>query len=189
MGFRSERVQKQFGIDADQEYKTFYGFYQEDGNLTDFWKRNLGELVNCRSIKEVVKNPKIDDPIKAFMIRDTCGVTGMYFMRIEKRGKEDFVISDAYPGVMEGKLENGIGITLYYIYPISKQVIIILMSNGTELSRKAISGFDKKMFKKPILSRDGKCIYIKTQRLYDQDVRRLNKILIENATEGIVGYK
>ncbi len=113
----------------------------------------------------------------------------MYFMRQERRGKEDFVISDAYPGGMEGMLDNGIGIPLYHIYPLSKQVVIILTSIGAELSHKAISGFDKKMLKKPILSRDGKCLYIKTQRLYNQDVRRLNQILIDNATEGIVGYK
>ena len=130
MGFRSERVQKQFGINADQDYKDFYGFYQEDGNLTDFWKRNLGELVNCRSIKEVLGNPKIDEPIKAFMVRDTYGITGMYFMRIEKRGKEDFVLSDAYPGVMEGLLDNGVGLPLYYLYPLSKQIMILLIANG-----------------------------------------------------------
>jgi hypothetical protein len=187
MGFRSERVQKQFGINADQVYKDFYGFYQADGNLTDFWKRNLGELVNCRSIKEVLDNPKIDDPIKAFMVRDTYGVTGMYFMRFEKRCKEDFVVSDAYPGVMEGLLDNGIGLPLYYLYPISKQIMILLIANGAELSRQAISGFDKKMFKKPKLSVNGKHLHIKTQRVYEQDVKKLNQILIDNATEGIVG--
>lgn len=189
MGFRSERVQKQFGRNADKEYKDYYGFYQEDGNLTDFWKRNLGELVNCRSIKEVLKNPKIDEPIKAFMVRDTCGLTGMYFMRIKKRCKEDFVVSDAYPGVMEGLLDNGVGLPLYYLYPISKQIMILLVANGAELPRQAISGFDKKTFMKPSLSIDGKHIHIKTKRMYEQDVKKLNKILIDNATEGVVGYK
>ncbi len=189
MGFRSERVQKQFGINADQDYKAFYGFYQEDGNLTDFWKRNLGELVNCRSIKDVLSNPRIDEPIKIFMVRDTCGVTGMYFMRIEKRGKEDFVLSDAYPCIIEGLSDAGVGLPLYYLYPISKNIMILLVANGTELSRQAISGFDKKMFKKPFLSSDGNHIHIKTRRIYEQDVRKLNQKMIDNAMEGIVGYK
>lgn len=76
MGFRAERVQRTtFGNEAPEANAEFYSVYQEDGNLTDFWKRNLGELVNCRSIEEVSNNEKIDVPVKIFMQRDTVGLT------------------------------------------------------------------------------------------------------------------
>ncbi len=60
MGFRAERVQKSsFGEEAPDDNKEFYSMYQENGDLNDFWKRNLGTLVNCRSITEVLNNEKI----------------------------------------------------------------------------------------------------------------------------------
>ncbi|MDE7249934.1 MAG: hypothetical protein K2N82_08620 [Lachnospiraceae bacterium] len=53
MSFRSRITSNKFGTDASDENRLFYSKYQKDGNLSDFWKRNLGNLVNCKSLKEV----------------------------------------------------------------------------------------------------------------------------------------
>ena len=40
--------------------KETFSTYQPDLNYLDFWKRNLGYLVKCRSLHEVEKNEKIE---------------------------------------------------------------------------------------------------------------------------------
>ena len=97
MSFRSKITSNKFGAEASDENKAFYSRYQKDGNLADFWKRNLGNLVNCRSLKEVWDHNGIDDPIKVFFQRDTLGYWGLYFVVVERRGPIDFIISDADP--------------------------------------------------------------------------------------------
>ena len=66
MAFRSKVTSGKFGRDASDEFIKFYSFYQKNGDLSDFWKRNLGKLVNCRSLREVLNHKEIDNPIKAF---------------------------------------------------------------------------------------------------------------------------
>ena len=56
----------------------------KNGDLEDLWKRNLGLIVNCRSIKEVLDNPNINEPFKHFMVRDTTSLFGKYFIALEK---------------------------------------------------------------------------------------------------------
>ena len=122
MGFRSANTfNKTFNKKDDS---SFYSFWQADGNLSDFWKRNLEFLVKCRSIEEVISNPNIDKPIKLFLLRDSNGITGKYITIMEKRGPIDFVISDSYPVVITGDFLN---LPLYDYYPISPNRIIVLM--------------------------------------------------------------
>ena len=112
MGFRAERVQRTtFGNEAPEANAEFYSVYQENGNLTDFWKRNLGELVNCRSIEEVMNNENIDAPVKIFMQRDTVGLFGKYIVVVENRGTKDFILGDSYPVVFNG-INDMLGTTL-----------------------------------------------------------------------------
>ncbi|SCZ81333.1 DUF4238 domain-containing protein [Pseudobutyrivibrio xylanivorans] len=189
MGFRSGRTGNLFGHNESEEFRDYYGVYQENGDLSDFWKRNLSYLVNCRSILDVIKHESIDEPIKKFMIRDTMGSTcnGMYIMIVERRGKEDFLISDCYPLVIEGHNEDGtIRLELYKVYPISPKRAIMLVANGVEQARLAASGFQKDFFREPKVSRDRKSLTIKVIKLYELDVKRFNQIAFENAAEGIV---
>ena len=186
MAFRAERIKEFFGDNASEENKMFYGYFQKDGNLTDFWLRNLGEIVKCRSLKEVLDNPRVDDPMKGFMMRDTYGIYGMYFMLLERRGSEDFVISDCYPSVVEGIMDSGLKLQMYMIYPISPKKAILFVCNGVEGAPSSVSGFDSKFFQKPKVSRDRKTIKIVEKKIYENDVKRFNKIAIDNAEEGIV---
>ena len=163
-----------------------YSVYQEDGNLTDFWKRNLGELVKCRSLYEVHKNARIDTPIKLFMRRDTEGVFGMYLVLLERRGKSDFVLSDSYPTIHEGATEKGLKLPMYYTIPISKSRMLIMMANGADAVKKSVLGLDFKNIKLPRVSSDGKLITIKVSRIYESEVKMLNEASIENAVEGYI---
>lgn len=94
MGFRSKITRNSFGDRASEKSKAFYSYYQKDGNLSDLWKRNLGRLVNCRSLKEILDHKEIDDPIKGFMYRDIVGLYGCYFVVAERRLKKTKVESN-----------------------------------------------------------------------------------------------
>ena len=187
MGFRADRVKEMFSESVDDEFKEFYSIFQKDGDLTDFWKRNLGILVNCRSLKQVLDNPNIDSPVKAFMVRDTCGLilTGLYFLPVEVRGGEDFMISDCYPAVFDGISEDGMtSIPMYSVYPISPKRALFLMADGVENAPSYASGFDKNFFRKPIIKRDGKTAVFRMQKIYETEVKNINDTLFRCASEG-----
>ena len=186
MSFRSENVKDMFSDSATDSFKNFYSFYQEDGNLNDLWKRNLGELVNCRSLKEVLQNPGIDQPIKLFMRRDTEGLFGMYFIPAEVRGSEDFVISDCYPAVFQGSSKDEmIKLNMYLVYPISPKKALFLAANGVQSAPLAAAGFRKEFFRKPSYSSIDKTLTYRFRKIYEEDVKMVNDTMFENANEGI----
>lgn len=87
-------------------------------------------LLNCRSMREVWEHKKIDAPIKAFFLRDTFGLNGLYFAVAERRGPLDFLISDVYPTLITGTTVWGTELHMYSICPISPDRVILLVSNG-----------------------------------------------------------
>lgn len=157
---------------------------QKDGNLSDFWKRNLGNLVNCRSLKEVWNHKGIDDPIKFFFQRDTCGYFGLYFVVAERRGPIDFIIGDVYPTIINGVTDWKLELMLYSIFPISPDRIILLTANGACGAPKNVAFFSNEVLRKPKLSPDKKSIVIHTRKLYDHEVRYVNSMLMDEAREG-----
>lgn len=186
MSFRSENVKDMFSDSATDNFKDFYSFYQEDGNLNDFWKRNLGELVNCRSLAEVLQNPRIDPPIKLSIRRDTEGIFGMYFIPAEVRGGEDFLISDCYPAVFAGQSKDGIiQLNMYLVYPISPKKAIFLAANGVQSAPLAAAGFSKGFFRKPSYSHIDKTLTYRFRKIYEEDVKMVNDTMFENALEGV----
>lgn len=160
MAFRSKTTSNKFGIRASDESKVFYSMYQKNGDLSDFWKRNLGNLVNCRSLKEVWYHKEIDDPIKIFFMRDTFGYSGLYFVVAERRGHTNFIISDAYPTIIYGVMEGGMELPMYSIFPISPDRIILLAANGVEGAPRNVAVFSDEVLKKPRLNRNKKIITI-----------------------------
>ncbi len=186
MGFRAERVSKMFGPDANEEFKEFYSLFQKDGNLEDLWKRNLGEIVNCRSLQEVLQNPNIDEPIKLFMRRDTEGLFGSYFVIAEKRGPEEFIIGDSYPPVVTGSSEMIPLLTMYSICPISPTRVLLLAANGVEGAQASVSGFEKSFFRKPNYNSNEKTIRHHLRKVYENQVKMLNSITYDAAECGII---
>lgn len=185
MSFRSSLTSNKFGTGASEENKAFYSKYQEDGNLSDFWKRNLGNLVNCRSLKEIWEHKEIDDPIKLFFRRDTYGYFGLYFVVAERRGPIDFIISDAYPTRVDGVTDWGMKMNMYSIFPISPDRTILLAANGVCGAPKNLAVFSKEVLRAPKLSQDGKTITIRARKIYKDDVRYVNSVLMDEAQEGV----
>ena len=183
MGLRSKRALDQF---CDEDSADYYVKYQKNEDFSDFWKRNLEGLVRCTSIKEIMHSTEIDQPIKLFMLRDLVGLTGIYTMLVERRGNEDFLLSDCYPLVIEGSSENGVKVQEYMIFPISPKRAIMLVSDGIQYASLGASGFDRTFFKQPILSRDGKSLRIRINKIYERDVHWINELILENACEGVV---
>ena len=184
MAFRSKNTSNQFRIGMSNESKTLYSAYQKNGDLSDFWKRNLGNLVNCRSMKEVWNHKDIDDPIKIFFQRDTCGYFGLYFIVAERRGPIDFIISDVYPTIIYGVTAEGIELPMYSVFPISPDRIILLTANGVEGAPKSVATFSNEVLKKPKWNPKKRVLTIHVKKLYEKEVRYVNSVLIKEAYEG-----
>lgn len=184
MAFRSKNTRDQFGSEATDEYKTYYSMYQKDGDLNVFWKRNLGNIVNCRSIKEVLEHEKIDDPIKIFFLRDMIGPVGLYFVVAERRGPVDFIISDAYPTIIFGTTDEGMELSLYSIFPISSDRVILLVSYGAKVAPRNVAILSDKILKSPTVDSAQKIIRLHVKKMYEDEVRFINTVLKENAHEG-----
>ena len=185
MGFRAERVSKMFGLDAKDEFKEFYSLFQKDGNLEDLWKRNLGKIVKCRSLKDVLDNSDIDEPIKLFMGRDTEGLFGAYFVIAERRGQEEFIIGDSYPAAVTVANEIVSLVPMYSICPISPSRVMLLAANGIEGARESVTGFESAFFRKPSYNPNDKTIRYHLRKIYEDQVKMLNSVIYDAAGKGI----
>lgn len=184
MAFRSKVTSNEFETGLSAESRIFYSAYQKDGDLSDFWKRNLGNLVNCRSLEEVWNHKEIDDPIKIFFLRDIWGYFGLYFIIAERRGDIDFVISDAYPTVISGVTDGGIELMMYSIFPISPDRIILITANGVEGAPKKVAFFSDEVLKKPKWNSKKRILQLRVRKLYENEVKYINSVLIKEAHEG-----
>ncbi len=188
MHFRSKHILPTFSSKASDRTKKYYSRYQKDGDLLSMWKRNLAQLVNCRSIEEVMQNNAIDLPFKNFMMRDTIGLWGLYFIIAERRGGEDFFLSDLYPVVLFGVLDDETQLPMMSFFPISPNRIIIVCNNGVEAARQEVRHFDKSFFNKPHLLKNNVGYKFHVRKIYEPDVRFINDMFYENTKEGIVLY-
>ena len=176
MSFRSDRTREYFESEMKEADKKFYRTFQEDMNFSDFWIRNLGHLVTCRSYEDVHKHPDIDDAVKAWMLKNTTGWFGTYFVLAEKRGHEEFIIGDDYPIDIYGLDENGQKREFYSIFPISPDRALFLVYNGVQWVAPAVRGFDMDFLKSPTVSNNGRSETIKVKKIYENDVRKVNAI-------------
>ena len=185
MGFRSERVRTNFETGLCKSSKDFYSRYQRDGNFLDFWKRNLGNAVTCRSIQEVIDHPEIDDPIKVFLIRDTFGYLGRYFVVAERCESKDFIIGDTYPVVVSGTLPNGFPLESYSIFPLSPERILMMVCRGAEGTPREVLGFRQTVLTMPKMNDDG-TYTIRKRKFYDEEVAYINEMIFKEAQAGVV---
>ncbi len=185
MGFRSKNASNIFSQNASRQDKEFYSYFQGNDNLQDLWKRNLGYIVNCRTVEEILNHENIDIPIKIFFQRDTIGFFGMYFAVVERKEKEDFIIGDAYPIIENGLLDNGIQVPIYSMFPISPSRVILLVSNGAEATPRDVVYLRRGVFTKPKIDNDNMTFTIRVKGLYNEEVRHLNSMVVKNAQEGI----
>lgn len=176
MGLRSCNTLTGFK-NASGNTKEFYQKFQADGNFEDFWKRNLGFIVKCRSIAEVMNHPQIDEPMKIFMQRDTFG---KYLIVLERRGDEDFLIGDSYPVVITG---DEFKLPMFAYYPLSPKRILIIASNGVEYVSFGVRQFNDDVIKKP--TRWMNEIQISVKKVYEQVVHEINQDFIKHSCIGL----
>lgn len=187
MSFRSENTSRLFKNGLSKESQKIYSRYQKNRNFEDLWKRNLGFLVSCRSIEEVIDHPQIDDMIKIFFCRDTIGISGLYFVVAESFGGDEFVIGDTYPVEITGNLPNGIPLHLYSVFPISPERVLLVVSKRADCTPREYATLRPSVLTLPKTNSDG-TYTLRVKKLYPEEVKKLNSYIIKEATIGIV-YK
>lgn len=183
MSFRGINAKRQFGDNITKESKDFYKYYQENEDFEDFWKRNLGYLVKCRSMKEVANHPKIDLPIKLFMKRDVDWVIKKYFIVVESKEGDGFILGDCYPIAMSGD-----NIPMYDVFPISPDRAIILACLGVDATPRHVLTLRPGVFDIPQTSNNGNSVII-TKRLLLDEVQYINREIEKHSRKGFVFLK
>lgn len=181
MGLRSYSTFEKF-LNSSEDLNKFYEQWQDNGDIVDLWKRNLGYIVNCRSLKEVANHPNIDEPFKIFMMRDVFSYSGKYFIVLEKRGGEDFLIGDCYPTVISGEVLN-LQLHMYDYYPLSPDRILIAVSDGVVNAPQSVKKFKNDILKLP-RQKSGELIF-HVNKIYEYDVLEINKDIIKNSEIGL----
>ena len=189
MGFRSKGTSAMFGENITEESKEMYKHYQHNGDFADLWKRNLGYAVKCRSIQEILNHPDIDDPFKVFFRRDMVGLLRMYFVVVESKEPDEFIIGDCYPVVINGIIDWGLPLHLYSIYPISANRAVLLVDIGAEFVPRYISRLRECVLKQPKYDPNINTIRIRVKALYPEEVQYINTKVAKNANEGFVFKK
>lgn len=181
MPFRSAQTRKEFSESNSEQFKEYYSLYNKDGNLENFWKRNLEYLAQCRSLKEVFDNNDIADPIKIFMHRDADGLLGSSFAIDERRGNEEFIFGDAFPTVINGVTGNGGMMPFISFFPISPERVLIMVTNIMKEAPDSVFGFDKNLFRFPHYYNGQNASIHKVCRIYEDDVKKVNSIIADSS--------
>lgn len=189
MGFRSYNTMIQFSKEITKESAKIYNQYQKDENFQDMWKRNLGYLVNCRSVQEILNHKDIDEPIKIFMIRDVFGLMGLYLAVVEKSEGSGFIIGDTYPTEVTGTAINGIQLPMYSINPISPNRVILVVANGAEGTPRDVLEFRQTVLYRPRWNPIEESISIRVKKLYPEEVQKINRLIANAAKIGFVFKK
>lgn len=186
MGLRNQNAHNIFSQTLSLESREFYSRWQNDGNLVDFWKRNLGKIIKHNHIINVLEDNSIDEPFRVFFARDTFGITGSYFVFLERRGPIKFAISDCYPVETRGTDENGNQMLwMYSAFPLSPDQVILHVANGVLGAPLYARDFNDYVLRKPYMGNDG-MIHFTSKKIYEFDVDRLNHDVIRHAKVGVV---
>ena len=182
MSFRNINAKELFSNRIPKESKEFYKHFQEDENLEDFWKRNLGHLVKCRSMEDVANHPEIDSPIKLFMQRDTNALYGKYIVVVEPKEGDGFILGDCYPLVFTG---DYLRLPLYDVCPISPNRAIIIASRGVDHTPRNVLSLRPGVFDLPETNENGNSVII-TKRLLLDEVQFINREIEKNSHKGFI---
>lgn len=185
MGFRAYNTQLQFEGNKHENSVKLYSYYQKNEDYIDMWKRNLGYLVNCRSVEEVWKHPHIDDPIKILLTRDTLGIWGLYLVVVENKENGGFIIGDSYPTEVSGITMQGFPVCMYMINPISPNRVILVVANGCQYAPRGVIGFRPAILNKPRQLDSGE-IQLRVKKLYPEEVKVINKAILDATKMGYV---
>lgn len=185
MSFRSTNAKEQLTRGLSQESREYYKYFQPNEDFEDFWKRNLGCLVQCRSIDDVINHPDIDPPIKLFMQRDANGLSAKYFVVVEAKDGEGFILGDCYPIVVSGDYMN---LPMYDIFPISPSRAILLASVGVDATPRDALTLRPGVFDIPQKNDIGNAV-ITRKRLLSEEVHYINREVEKNSHKGFIFFR
>ena len=185
MSFRNVNAKELFSDNKSKEFKEFYKHFQKNENLEDFWKRNLGYLVKCRSMEDIENHPEIDPPIKLFMRRDTYSLSGKYVIVVEPKEGDGFILGDCYPLVFTG---DYLSLPLYDVCPISPNRAIIFASLGVQNAPRDVLTLRPGVFDIPYINENGNCVITK-KRLLLEEVQFINREIEKNSNRGFIFSK
>ena len=185
MSFRNIHAKEKFCETLSKESKDIYKYYQKNEDFEDFWKRNLGHLVRCRSMKDVANHPDIDLHIKLFMQRDTNSLYGKYIVVVEPREGDGFILGDCYPLVFTG---DHLNLPLYDVCPISPNRAIIIASVGVDGTPRDVLSLRLGVFDRPEINEKGNSVII-TKRLLLNEVQFINREIEKNSYKGFIFSK
>lgn len=189
MSFRAKSTQEFFKKQLSKESKKIYSIWQRNKDFEDFWKRNLGSLARCRSLKEVLDSAEIDEPIKGFFKRDTFGIFGKYFCVVEPKDIGEFVLSDCYPVVLTGVCESpfykSFEVGIYDIYALSPKRAILFANLGCQVCEQDILKMRQLVLNEPVKN-DKSEFVIRVKKLYLEEVDEINNMIIKHAEEGYI---
>ncbi len=192
MGLRNKNTYEDFC--SFSRYSTdLYSIWQKDKNMEDFWKRNLGYIVNCRTLKEVMTHKNIDQPFKIFMLRDIYGYAGKYISIIEyKHNDFNFIIGDAYPmqmfGLMDENPNSKFKLLMYELFPISPDRMILTINNGVTGAPRSVLGLGLNVFDIPKKINNNELL-ITVKSVFKRDVNFLNRTIYDGANKGVIYYE
>ena len=189
MAFRSKSTKDLFKKKLSKESKKLYSDWQDDKNFEDFWKRNLGKLVKCRSWEDIKNNEEIDIPIKLFFKRDVLGLFGKYICLVEPKDVGEFVLSDCYPvaykGICNAPLGCSFEIGIFDICTVSPNRAILIASVGSTSTKSDVLPLRPLVLNEPIANEKNELIF-RVKKLYPEEVEAINNMIIKHAKIGYV---
>ena len=185
MGLRNKKAKTVFGEDTDPRTLETFKPYMSNSTLEELWKKNLGILVNCRSLQEVIDSKEIIDPFKHYVFLNTFGFFGTYLIIAERRGNEDFILGDSYPSFQLAKTKEGVDLPMLNYYPISPNRVIILAVSDISNFQQSARQISETIFRKPTLINNGKTLKFFVKKIYEEDVKFINSFAWMYAKDGV----
>ena len=184
MMFRNAQSNKIFSDKAPDFFKEKVFQFMPEGDVNSIWKKNLGHLVNCRSLQEVIDHPDIDDFFRHSVFFTTFGLFGQFLIVAERRGSSEFALGDSFPySHVSGASEDGIQIPLFLYFPISPERVIIVANNLIKEAQPSARVLSEALFRKPTISKNS--ISISVKKIYESDVDFINGFAFRLAKDGV----
>lgn len=193
LAFRSKYAKNEFMKKLNSSYSDKP---KTPAEMLEFWKENLGYIVKCRNIGEVLNHPKINEFIKMFICRDSLGfpysnlnnIDINYFIIADRRGKEDFVLGDYYPYSIDAVHDMGPKFRIYSILPLTPSRVLILANEVVSKLRDEVKSFPDSILIKPFPNENRTGLKFHIRKIYEDKVKDINKNTINDSTDGFI-YK
>lgn len=197
LSFRAEYRKQQY-IDGafDDSTKANLAPFVKDNDYVDLWLRENEEILDSNRYRDTYVNDKISKIIRNDL---ESHLLGYYMTFIEARG-QDFILGDMYPTSEKYLITMEAGIHMHYFYPLTPNLLLVLNSIHYKKEYKNITPFNffefsrtkdqfviqpknirKNEFK---ISDEDEYIY-KVQKIYEDDVKYVNHLIINEASNSI----